>query len=129
MCRRTLSIIVACIILAFVPGSYAHGEEHGSSDSQSGEHGEHDNDGEADEIDGADGIDGEHDTARRAVEADEAISLGRMLAIFGASGDRLVVDITLVRQGQSLQYRIKYIDGEGRVRQARFDAQTGAAVP
>jgi hypothetical protein len=71
-------------------------------------------------------IDDDHDAARQAVQADLAIPLRRMLEIFQGYGDLTVVDVALVTRAQVLQYRIKYVDPQGRVKQAYFDAQTGA---
>ena len=74
-------------------------------------------------------IDDDHDTAREAVEANEAISLGRMLDIFEGYGHLTVVDVALVTRRGALQYRIKYIDPAGRVRQRHFNAGTGELEP
>jgi uncharacterized membrane protein YkoI len=70
----------------------------------------------------------DQDHARRAVEANEAIPLKDMLEIFKHYGELTVVDVALVERQDLLAYRIKFIDLEGRVRQAHFDAQTGEQI-
>jgi hypothetical protein len=48
-----------------------------------------------------------------------------MLAIFHRYGDLTVVDVDLIRRRGELQYKFRYIDNLGRVRNAYFDALTG----
>jgi hypothetical protein len=66
------------------------------------------------------------EAARRAVEDKLAIPLIDMMAIFTSSIAGEVVDVSLVEGGAgALRYRFKYIDEQGHVRRAYFDALTG----
>lgn len=69
-----------------------------------------------------------HDDALREVAANRAIPLTKMLAIFATYGELTVIDVLLVRRANQLQYKFKYIDPEGHVREAYFDALTGELV-
>lgn len=58
-------------------------------------------------------------------ESGDPIPLRDMLAIFAGYGDLTVVDVGLIHRSGGLQYKFRYIDGQGRVRNAYFDALTG----
>jgi len=68
---------------------------------------------------------GEQDEARRAVLDKTAIPLAAMMAIFKKDIGGEVVDVSLIHGDQALHYRFKYIDGQGHVRRAFFDALSG----
>ena len=67
----------------------------------------------------------DHDGARRAVLDKAAIPLTQMMAIFKKSITGEVVDVSLIHGDAALRYRFKYIDGQGHVRRAFFDALSG----
>ena len=67
----------------------------------------------------------DHDGARRAVLDNAAIPLTQMMAIFKKSISGEVVDVSLIHGDAALRYRFKYIDGQGHVRRAFFDALSG----
>ncbi len=71
------------------------------------------------------GASGDHDGARRAVEDKIAIPLKDMLAIFRQSLSGEVVDVSLIHGDLALRYRFKYIDHQGHVKLAFFDALSG----
>jgi hypothetical protein len=68
---------------------------------------------------------GDHDDARRAVLDKTAIPLTEMMAIFKKSIVGEVVDVSLIHGDAALRYRFKYIDGQGHVKRAFFDALSG----
>ena len=68
---------------------------------------------------------GDHDAARRAVLDKTAIPLTEMMAIFKKSITGEVVDVSLIHGDAALRYRFKYIDGQGHVKRAFFDALSG----
>lgn len=84
--------------------------------------------GETDDGDAPDGGEDDHDDALRAVTAKDAIPLKQMLQQFEHQFDGTIVDVTLIRDTNSLRYRVKFIDPAGRVRRAYFNAVTGALV-
>lgn len=71
---------------------------------------------------------GDHDDALRAVETEGAVSLRAVLQAFHSAQEGTVVDVTLLR-GDRLRYRIKYVDGQGRVVFVDYDALSGQPVP
>lgn len=122
MNRRSLSkvlFVLALIgpVLVSAPYALADDDQHGQSRS---------GDSRDDHSDDETEIDDDHDIAREAVKANQAIPLGDMLDMFDERGHLTVVDIALVTRSGRLQYRIKYIDPAGRVRQQFFNAKTGA---
>ena len=68
---------------------------------------------------------GDHDAARRAVLDKTAIPLTEMMAIFKKSITGEVIDVSLIHGDAALRYRFKYIDGQGHVKRAFFDALSG----
>ncbi|MEO5804940.1 hypothetical protein [Devosia sp.] len=133
MDRRAALNTVLIVLLAASLGLAAPARaDDGDSDSESGSHGGDaggggDNEDSSD--DGEDQSDADHhDDPRQAVAADQAISLRRMLDIFAGYGALSVIDVALVRRHNALQYRIKFIDPQGLVRQRYFDALNGTLV-
>jgi hypothetical protein len=100
------------------------GDDHGGSDNsgpgnaddRGDDAGADDNGGTGGQRDGGDGHGGDQR---------EPIPLRKMLDIFAGYGDLTVVDVGLVRRNGDPQYKFRYIDGQGRVRNAYFDAVTG----
>lgn len=70
----------------------------------------------------------DHDEARNAVVAENALPLNKILDIFRAGGDRVVIDVRLVHRRGVLSYLIKFIDFDGQVRKTYFDALTGLQI-
>jgi uncharacterized membrane protein YkoI len=90
--------------------------------------GEDDNGGHDDESGNSDKRSGEdHDEAKRAVDAHEAIPLDQMLAIFARRGTYTIIDVKLQRSNDTFLYVIKFIDQQT-VRRSFFDARTGDLV-
>lgn len=114
-------------------GDSDSGEDGGEGDGGSDDTGDDSGDdvtggGETDDGDTPNGGEDDHDDALRAVTAKDAIPLKQMLQQFERQFDGTIVDVTLIRDTDSLRYRVKFIDPAGRVRRAYFDAVTGALV-
>ncbi|MEQ1899904.1 MAG: hypothetical protein ABL866_04135 [Devosia sp.] len=86
-----------------------------------------DDDGEDDDPEDEDPND-DHNEARDAVVADNALPLDKILEIFRAGGDRVVIDVRLVHRRGVLSYLVKFIDFDGQVRKTYFDAMTGLQI-
>lgn len=71
---------------------------------------------------------GDHERARTAVETAAAIPLKKLLELFRRDFEGKLVDVTLVKRKTALIYRIKFIDGTGRVRRVEYDAVTGSRL-
>lgn len=56
------------------------------------------------------------------------LPLKTMLAIFQGYGQSTIVDVRLVERQSILVYAFKFIDTQGRVKRAYFDAHTGKAI-
>jgi uncharacterized membrane protein YkoI len=107
-----------------------NGDDNSGSDN-SGDDGDDNND--EDDNGGDDGNRGHDDSddsedARHAVSEDDALPLKDVLAAFNERYSGSVVDVQLLRGNNALRYRIKFIDAEGKVRRAFFDAVSGAPV-
>jgi len=118
-------------------GDDSSNEDSGDDDDNSGDDNSSDDggEGEGDSKDtgagtrvGSETNEDDHDEALRAVTAKDAIPLNQMLRHFARQFDGTIVDITLIKNTDSLRYRVKFIDPAGRVRRAFFDAVTGAHV-
>ncbi|MBI4920412.1 MAG: hypothetical protein HY834_01580 [Devosia nanyangense] len=70
----------------------------------------------------------DHEDARLAVVAKDAMPLSEMLARFRSYGNYTVIDVKLSRSNKTLLYVIKYIDDAGEVRKSYFDAKTARLV-
>lgn len=66
----------------------------------------------------------DHDRAYEAVSSGKAVPLKQVLASFADQFGGTVVDVKLV-VGSTLRYRIRFVDGAGRVRHVYYDATTG----
>ena len=108
-------------------GSSGSGSEDGSSGS-SGTSGGDSHDGAASSGHGSDGATSDQAGARRAVAERSAMPLKDVLQIFARQVGGEVVDASLIHGDAALRYRIKYIDGQGHVRRAYFDALTGQSL-
>ncbi len=64
----------------------------------------------------------------QALDRAGVLPLRQMLAIFRTYGELTIVDVGLVERKQVLVYVFKFIDTQGRVRRAYFDAHTGKAM-
>jgi hypothetical protein len=105
-------------------GSSGSGSEDGGSGSSGGES----HDGAASNGHGSDGATSDQAGARRAVAERNAMPLKDVLQIFARQIGGEVVDASLIHGDAALRYRIKYIDGQGHVRRAYFDALTGQSL-
>ena len=103
------------------PGGGKDGGEDGGDNGPPPPGGGHDGEG----LQGAQSGPADHDGARRAVLDNAAIPLTQMMAIFKKSITGEVVDVSLIHGDAALRYRFKYIDGQGHVRRAFFDALSG----
>jgi hypothetical protein len=103
--------------------SQGSGEEHG----QGAGHGGDGNPGAGNDGNGGNG-NADHDQAKHALDAAEALPLSQVLTRFRQLGDFTVIDVKLSHRNQSLVYVFKYIDGSGMVRKAVFDARSGDLV-
>ena len=74
------------------------------------------------------GSGGDHEDAKHAVDAKDALPLGTMLTMFKRYGDYTVIDVKLSESNRTLLYVFKFIDSTGNVRKAYFDAKTGTPV-
>lgn len=70
----------------------------------------------------------DHEAARLAVAAKDAVPLSEMLARFRTYGNYTVIDVKLLRSNKALLYVIKFIDDAGEVRKSYFDAKTAELV-
>ena len=111
-------------------GSSGSGSEDGGSGSSgsSGTSGGDSHDGAASNGHGSDGATSDQAGARRAVAEKSAMPLKDVLQIFARQIGGEVVDASLIHGDAALRYRIKYIDGQGHVRRAYFDALTGQSL-
>jgi len=91
-----------------------HGDDDHGDDDGGGNHG---NGNDADERD-------DHDRAYEAVSSGKAVPLKQVLASFDKDFGGKVVDVKLVI-GSTLRYRIRFVDGAGRVRNVYYDARDG----
>ena len=127
MDRRHLLLLL--IGLAALPSTAVLAEDGGddgsddSSDDSSDDGGDDGSDGGEDD-DGESGSD-DHDSALRAVEDDGALSLEQFLPLFRRQLEGRVVDVSLTERRGTLLFVVTFIDPDGRVRRARFDARTG----
>lgn len=70
----------------------------------------------------------DHEVAKRAVDASEAMPLDKVLDKFKDFGSFTVIDVKLARRDDDLIYVFKYIDSSGMVRIALLDARTGDLI-
>lgn len=144
MTRRTLLALLLALATIGWPLSVRADDEgedddSGSDDGDDSDEGE--NEGEDDEDDDDKPEDGkgppanqgtaggdDHDEALRAVMARNAIPLKQILELFESQFKGTVIDVALIRGADELRYRVKFIDREGRVRRAYFDALSGQLV-
>lgn len=98
------------------------------SDEDSGDDGGGDggggDDGGDDDGGGGDDDRDDHDRAYEAVSSGKAVPLKQVLASFASDYGGTVVDVKLV-VGSTLRYRIRFVDGAGRVRHVYYDATNG----
>lgn len=66
----------------------------------------------------------EHDRARRAVEAGEALPLAEVLEVIQARHPGRALDADMVEEGGRLVYRIKWLGDDGTVLEISADART-----
>ena len=95
------------------------GGDDGGSDDNGG-----DDDGGDDDGGGGDDDRDDHDRAYEAVSSGKAVPLKQVLASFASDYGGTVVDVKLV-VGSTLRYRIRFVDGAGRVRHVYYDATNG----
>jgi len=67
----------------------------------------------------------DQDSVLKAVESDGALTLEEFLPHFRRQMTGRVVDVSLSGNGGRLVFVVTFVDPDGRVRRARFDAQTG----
>lgn len=92
-------------------------------DSGGGDDTGEDGGGEDDGNGGSDTRD--QDSALKAVESDGALTLEEFLPHFRRQVTGRVVDVSLSGNGGRLVFVVTFVDPDGRVRRARFDARTG----
>lgn len=103
------------------PGQSGSGSSgSGSSDSGSSDSGSSGS--------GSGGSGNDHEDAKHAVDAKDALPLSQMLVLFKRYGDYTVIDVKLAKSNKSLLYVFKYIDTSGNVRKSWFDARSGVLV-
>lgn len=101
-------------------GSYGGGSNDSADDDYGGnDASKYEDDGDADD---------DQYKARRAVQNRDAVPLVDVLKGFQRRFNGQVVDVRLVRYFFQLQYRLTYIDENGSVRRAYFDAKSGAFI-
>lgn len=137
MRRRQLLLLFVCANAQFALPTLAlakDGEDddsnHDSDDDSDDDDGSDDNGGDDDG--GGDGSSGngrdddrdDHDRAYEAVSSGQAVPLRQVLDSFAKEFGGTVVDVKLVA-GDTLRYRIRFVDGAGRVRQIYYDATNG----
>lgn len=93
------------------------GDDGGSDDSGGDDGGDDDGGGGDDDRD-------DHERAYEAVSSGKAVPLKQVLASFASDYGGTVVDVKLV-VGSTLRYRIRFVDGAGRVRHVYYDATNG----
>lgn len=108
-------------------------DDGGDDDGGGDDNGDDGDDGDDDPGAGSGGSgsgepDDDHEEARLAVVAKDALPLSEMLARFRTYGNYTVIDVKLSRSNKTLLYVIKYIDEAGEVRKSYFDAKTARLV-
>ena len=109
-------------------GGSGGGGDDGNNDGGNGggDDGGHDDGGDSGSgSSGSGDTESEHDRAKKAVDASQALPLQEMMSRFRKYGDYTVIDVRLAITGDKLLYVFKFIDTSGNVRRARFDAKTG----
>ena len=71
---------------------------------------------------------GDHDDARAAREAGEALPISRILPLALREVPGEVIEVELEREGGLLIYEIEVLARTGRVRKVKLDARTGAVL-
>lgn len=69
--------------------------------------------------------DDDHETARKALEQQEVLPLGEVLAMIAEEQPGDVIEIELERKSGVWIYELELIDGDGRVRELDINARTG----
>jgi len=106
-------------------GDDGNSGHNGGGDGQSGDGG---GDGNGESGSGKGGSGSDHDEAKAAIDAKQALPLDQMLAIFRQRGSYTVLDVKLAHSNDSFLYVFKYIDDAGTVRKAFFNAKSGALI-
>lgn len=70
----------------------------------------------------------EHEVVREALERGEVLPLAKILAIANEQVPGDVIEVELEQEKAALIYEIKILTGNGRVREVKIDARTGAVV-
>jgi len=70
----------------------------------------------------------EHQVVREALQRGEVLPLVKILAIASQHVPGDVIEVELEQENAGLIYEIKILTGNGRVREVKIDARTGAVV-
>lgn len=133
--RRRHFILLALFVTAqLAPAPLAQAkddDDDDDSDDDSDDHSDSDggdddggDDGDGDDDAGDDDDRDDHDRAYEAVSSGKAVPLKQVLISFAKDFGGTVVDVKLV-VGSTLRYRIRFVDGAGRVRHVYYDATNG----
>lgn len=68
--------------------------------------------------------DGDQDLARRAYEAGEIVSLGKVLAAVGDDFEGDIIEVELEREDDKWIYEVELLTNDGRVLELIYDAAT-----
>lgn len=70
----------------------------------------------------------DHDRARRAVEAGEALPLDQIMRRVSNQYPGRLLDAELRERGNRLEYRMRILGADGRVVELRVDARSGSVL-
>lgn len=130
--RHLLALLFSAGVKVFaVQPAIASDGDSGDSDSGDNDSDDGDSDSDDDNDNGSSSNSGsgkgriDPDNIRKAIVSGKAISLSKALALLRKSNNDRVIDVRLISNGSTFDYRFKVISDRGKVRTIKMDAKTG----